>query len=137
MGRSSRAKEERRISEGPKNQKLQITHEPPPGRNKDDDFRVNLADSDDDECIELTIHGVTHLIHTWRALNIMRELHRISVRWENENWDSSLSLPDNWKRSSQESLRATREYRKSHVKEMSDEDSRVSGKSVGHFISPI
>lgn len=70
MGKASRLKAERAAN--PQAKRVFATHEPEiPDNWPDGHVDVAITDPDDDECIEITIHGVKHYLHstTARALS--------------------------------------------------------------------
>ncbi|MGN7222345.1 hypothetical protein ACTHQN_05745 [Curtobacterium flaccumfaciens] len=77
MGKGARLKAERASAPLPAE-----THEPAVPRNwPDGHVGVAITDPDDDECIEVTIHGVRHYLHSTTARELSNMLGERLEEW--------------------------------------------------------
>lgn len=59
-----------------------VTHEPPvPVDWPDGHVRVELTDDDEEECIQVWIHGRTHHLHSTTARELQKMLHARLAEW--------------------------------------------------------
>lgn len=81
MGKASRLKAERQQVKVIR-ESVTVTHEPDLPLNwPDGHVGVALTDNDQDECIEVTIHGVRHYLHSSTAQELNRMLSSRIEEW--------------------------------------------------------
>lgn len=77
MGKGARLKQQPRKAPA-----VTETHEPPiPINWPEGHVSSSVTSDDDDECIKVTIHGVTHYLHSTTARELVRSVERTLDEW--------------------------------------------------------